>query len=134
MIIRPNCKLVNTDTQEILTYGNDNTTVFGGPWGELQKDQKAVWQSNAPTLDERKEERMREFSDLSFTMRNLLIPDYKLMNASLGVYTEQIKGSYLRTVEAFRVEFYRLSGLVIAAVSVEEVDAIQQNYPTQLVP
>ena len=133
-MIRPLYKLVNIETSEVLTYGDNNTTVFAGPWGNLQSEGKAVWQSNAPTLEEYKTIKIQEYSDLAFTKRSVLIPEYKLTNAALGVYEEAEKTSYLHTVEAFRTEFYRVKALIEVCVTKEEVDAITVNYPTVLIP
>ena len=51
--MRNQYKLVNTTTVETLTTGNDNTLIFGGPWGDLQQGGVAVWQDNTLTKAEK---------------------------------------------------------------------------------
>ena len=81
-----------------------------------------------PTLDELKLQKIEYFSQLAFDERAKILPEYKLINASLGVYdateTARIKG----IVEAFRTEYYRLEALCKQAKSVEELEAIEDNY------
>ena len=81
-----------------------------------------------PTLDELKQQKINYFSQLAFDERAKILPEYKLINASLGVYdateTARIKG----IVEAFRTEYYRLEALCKQAKSVEELELIQENY------
>jgi hypothetical protein len=71
------------------------------------------------------EKRIKHFSDLSFEKRALEIPEYKLVNASLGVYdaveTERIR----LIVERYRNEFYRLQALCLQAKTAEELELIQ---------
>lgn len=46
---KPKYKLINKETGEVATYGNDNTQVFGGPWGEVDfitKEPKYIWVEN----------------------------------------------------------------------------------------
>ena len=81
-----------------------------------------------PTLDEVRANKINYFSQLAFDERAKILPEYKLINASLGVYdateTARIKG----IVEAFRTEYYRLEALCKQAKSVEELELIQENY------
>ena len=81
-----------------------------------------------PTLDELKQQKINYFSQLAFDERAKILPEYKLINASLGVYdateTARIKG----IVEAFRTEYYRLEALCKQAKSVEELEVIEANY------
>ena len=84
-----------------------------------------------PTLDEVRANKINYFSQLAFDERAKILPEYKLINASLGVYdateTARIKG----IVEAFRTEYYRLEALCKQAKSVEELELIQENYQWQ---
>ena len=75
---------------------------------------------------------LNEFSMLSFEQRTELIPDYKLQNASLGVYDEQRMESFRKTIEAFRTEFKRLESKVKAAKNAKEIEKIKPNYPRKL--
>ena len=81
-----------------------------------------------PTLDEVRANKINYFSQLAFDERAKILPEYKLINASLGVYdateTARIKG----IVEAFRTEFYRLEALCKQANSIEELNNIEANY------
>ena len=81
-----------------------------------------------PTLDEVRANKISYFSQLAFDERAKILPEYKLINASLGVYdateTARIKG----IVEAFRTEYYRLEALCKQANSIEELNNIEANY------
>lgn len=43
-------KLIHRDTGEIVTYCDDNTVVFGGPWGAYDEEGKPyyIWVENIP--------------------------------------------------------------------------------------
>ena len=81
-----------------------------------------------PTLDEVRANKISYFSQLAFDERAKILPEYKLINASLGVYdateTARIKG----IVEAFRTEFYRLKALCENANTTNELELIEANY------
>ena len=81
-----------------------------------------------PTLDKLKQQKIEYFSQLAFDERAKILPEYKLINASLGVYdaieTERIR----QIVEAFRSEYYRLEALCKQAKSAEELELIESNY------
>lgn len=79
-------------------------------------------------LDQAKDIKIGYFSNLSFQLRQELIPDYKLINASLGVYSEQERDSIVAIVGSFRNEFYRLKGLVLQAENIAEVEAITDQF------
>lgn len=57
-MFRPKYKFVNIKTNEVLTYGDDNTIHFGGYWGELQREGKAEWRDNSPSIEEQKAEKL----------------------------------------------------------------------------
>lgn len=101
---------------------------------------KIVDMDNAELLGEgllKLEDMKRELTDyytaLSFHKRNELIPDYKLNNAALGVYDEKRMADYRATIKAFRDEVKGLIGLVDAARSAAELEAIQENFPTSII-
>ena len=81
-----------------------------------------------PTLDEVRDSKIQYFSQLAFNERAKLLPEYMLVNASMGVYdateTARIKG----IVETFRTEYYRLEALCKQAKSIEELEGIEDNY------
>jgi hypothetical protein len=84
-------------------------------------------------LDEYKQRRITELSDLAFTLREELIPEYKLLNASMDIYGETEKAVFLSTVQAFRDEFYRLKSLIKQAPDLDAVKAVKEDYPRKLV-
>lgn len=83
-------------------------------------------------LDAAKEVKIALFQEESFQKRQALIPDYKLQNASLGVYGETKKQEFINLVNKFRDEFYRLRGLVGQAKNIAEINAIKSNFPVEL--
>ena len=89
-------------------------------------------------LEDYKKERIEYVNQLSFQIRDKFLPDYKLINAGIDVYEDEAPGTkvkYKQTVKAFRVEFYRLKGLIESATTNDEVDTIvaSENYPTAIV-
>ena len=82
-----------------------------------------------PTLDELKASKINHFSTLAFDLREAILPEYKIMNAGLpDVYDPEEVLKIARVVTEFRTEFYRLKGLVEQATTVEELEAIEDNY------
>ena len=47
-------KLIHRDTSEVATYGDDNSVVFGGPWGARDEHGKPyyVWVENTVSPEE----------------------------------------------------------------------------------
>ena len=84
-----------------------------------------------PTLDELKQQKIEYFSQLAFDERAKILPEYKLINASLGVYDATETARIKAIVEAFRTEYYRLEALCKQAKSVEELELIEANYEIQ---
>jgi hypothetical protein len=81
-----------------------------------------------------KQDALEYYNALSFAKRGELIPDYKLENASLGVYEDKDRlSTYRETIKAFRAEYKRIEALVNSANSVEEIEAIKQNFPEELI-
>lgn len=74
------------------------------------------------------------FSNLSFQMRERVVPDYKLQNAVLGVYDEKTLASYRTTIQRFRDEFYRLKEAIESAKTLEELKAVKADFPTEIIP
>lgn len=81
-------------------------------------------------LDDIKRDLTEYYHALSFARRNELIPDYKLNNAALGVYDDKRLADYRATIQAFRDEVKRITGLVEAAKSAAELEAIEERFPT----
>lgn len=85
------------------------------------------------TLDEIREERIIYYSNLSFDLREELVPDYRLENAALGIYDEQRTADYRATVLAFKQEFQRLRGLIEEAKKPSDIEKIKEDFPTEIV-
>ena len=80
-----------------------------------------------------KKRAIHHYSDLAFTRRKALIPDYKLQNAGLGIYDADLASTYQVTVKAFRDEFYRIKAEIEKAKTVEAVEAVKANYPEAII-
>lgn len=87
----------------------------------------------AETITQARERKLREFSDMSLSLRRHLIPDYQLMNAGMGVYEEDRVQSYRVTVDSFRNEYHRLEAAVSKAKTVKELEAIKPSFPKTIV-
>ena len=86
---------------------------------------------NKITLDEYKQKRIEHFSQLSFTKRQMILPEYKIQNAALGIYNEEERARIKETIEAFRKEFNRLREKVQSAKTPDEVDKVKEKYPEE---
>ena len=80
------------------------------------------------TLEEVKASQINHFSNRAFELREIICPEYKLINASLGIYSEIESANIKRIVEEFRAEFYRLKTLVESATTIQEIEMITDNY------
>ena len=81
-----------------------------------------------PSLEELKASKIEYFSQLAFDKRSEILPEYKLINASLGVYTNEETLQIKSIVESFRTEFYRLKSLCESAFNETELNSIVDNY------
>jgi hypothetical protein len=77
-----------------------------------------------PSLEEYKAQKITEMSWLSLSAADKKYPEYKKVNALLGLYTEQEVEEIKSYSTAMRNEFYRLKGLIEAAVDTSDVDAV----------
>lgn len=84
-------------------------------------------------LKEYKKKMIERFSRTAFERRIGLLPDYKLQNASLGIYDQQTMAKIKATIEAFRDEFHRIEGLIKKAKSAKAIDAIKEKYPKEII-
>ena len=84
-------------------------------------------------LDEYKKRKIKELSDLAFTIRESIIPDYKIANACMGIYSEPDSSNIKATVQAFRDEFCNLKKQVETAQDVNIAAAVKENYPRDIV-
>lgn len=85
------------------------------------------------TLAEVKQRKIEYFSNLAFEKRSSILPDYKLQNALFGIYGKQTATNYRDTVRAFRDEFYRLQALVEQAKTFDEIEAVAESFPQEIV-
>ncbi len=99
----------------------------------VDKSPLELCESNLIELSDFKEIRLTEFSNLSFQKREKLIPDYKLQNASLGVYDEQKIENYRKTISAFRAEFKRIESKIKEAKNSEEIEKIRARFPEKII-
>ena len=88
-------------------------------WNEMSD----IWD-----LEAYKETCIAKVSDMSFELRQRTLPDYKLINASIGVYGGDGLVAIADTIEAYRLEFYRLKTAIEAAKSIDEVNEIVDNH------
>lgn len=82
-------------------------------------------------LAEYKRRKLEEFSELSFELREEIIPGYKLVNCALGIYDQEEDNKIKATVQAFRKEYYNLKKQIEEAENVLEIQAIVENYPRE---
>jgi hypothetical protein len=85
------------------------------------------------SLDDYKKMKIQFFSDLALEKRRAILPDYKLLNAAIGVYDEETSSQYKATIQAFRDEFYRIKKLIEQARMAKAVEAVSADYPRALV-
>ena len=64
-----------------------------------------------PSLDDVKQSKIQYFSSLSFERREEVLPEYKLVNAGLGIYDEEEVVRIVNIVKKYREEFYRCSAV-----------------------
>ena len=83
-------------------------------------------------LAEYKQTQIEHYSGLSFELRRAIIPDHRLQNVALGIYDEKTTANMKATVSAFRVEFYRIKGLIEKAASAKAVDEVQEKFPRKV--
>lgn len=107
--------------------------------GQKLVDDKIVDMDNAELidagllqLDDMKQQMREYFNALSFQKRQEIIPDYKLNNASLGVYDEQRIADYRVTIQAFRDEAKRITASIDDATGAAELEAIEAGFPSAI--
>ena len=83
---------------------------------------------HVPSLEELKASKIEYFSQLAFDKRSEIMPEYKLINASLGIYDETETANIKAITESFRAEFYRLKALCESATNEEELNNITDNF------
>lgn len=92
--------------------------------------------SNDGITPEKKHENelLIKLSEDSFKLREKLLPDYKLLNAVLGIYSNDDLAKFKKTCMDFRTEFYRVKALIELAESKEDKENAykQANFPKML--
>ena len=81
-----------------------------------------------PTLEESIKFKVDAFSREAFESRERILPEYKITNGALGIYDADMTEQIRNTVNSFRNEFYRLKTLCEACTSIEELNAVHNNY------
>jgi hypothetical protein len=118
----PKYKLVNTETNEILTYSDDNTIHFGGAWGYLQAEGKAGWQDNTIDLSQLKTEKINSFKQI--TSGELSSTDYKAIKYAEGLYTEEEYAPYKVQRQSVRDKYNAKIALIESCTSKEQLDLV----------
>ena len=81
------------------------------------------------SIDEIKQQKKAYFSGLSLQKRSEILPDFKIQNALMGIYDEEITTRYKKIIEAFRKEYHRLEKVIDQARSLDELDRIKAEFP-----
>ena len=84
------------------------------------------------SLDKVKQQKKAYFSALALQKRNEILPDYKIQNALMGIYDNEVAVVYKKTIEAFRKEYHRLEGVIDEATSLDKLDKIKAKFPKTL--
>lgn len=82
-------KLVNKETNEVLTLSDNNNLVFGGKWGRLQAEGKIEWMENTPSQEELDNEHnspiLRQIEELEGNqlrkLREIMLDKYNSMKS-----------------------------------------------------
>lgn len=131
MLIRVNKTTNQVDSSLIIPQleGFEDIELQDGfEWVDINSEWYRKYEMDSLKLVENK---ISYFSQLAFDERAKVLPEYKLINASLGVY-DAIETERIRLiVEHYRNEFYRLEALCKQANTAEELEAIEANYEIQ---
>lgn len=120
---------VEYDEIEVVSMGQDS------PIYDSQEEKVVELDSIAYIKDpeQYKADKIEEYSRLAFQIRQGFLPDYKLVNANGGRYDETITANIWATIEAFRVEFYRVKAIIDGATDQATIKSIAENYPTEII-
>lgn len=133
--IDKNGNIVEIDNDELLASGlleiEPSQKLINGKIAD--KSQAELIEDGLIKLDDIKQGMLELYNAISFAKRNELIPDYKLNNAALGVYDDRRMADYKVTIQAFRDEAKRITGLINGATSVADLEAIEERFPTSIV-
>jgi hypothetical protein len=132
-------------TPEALFPGFDSATMdFGKASGQcvpvrfgiengVVVDLDAAEPEPEPDIAALREQKLKDFEDISLGQRRHLIPDHQLLNAAIGIYDEARVKSIRDTVQAFRLEYGRLEKAVVGAKTSLALDAIKPSFPTAII-
>lgn len=99
----------------------------------VDKSNQEMIDDGSMTLDEIKANKIEEFSSQALSLRNNILPDYKIQNALMGLCDDQKTQSYKDTVEGFRAEFHRLKNDIEKARDLKAVEAIKADFPSKII-
>lgn len=99
----------------------------------VEKSLQEMLDEKLITLDEIKERKVDELSSHSLSLRNEILPDYKIQNALLGIYDDTKTEQYKKTINAFRGEFHRLKEEIQKARTLKALEAVRGNFPDKIV-
>lgn len=133
--------------EELLTGFDAKTMVFGKSAEQfipvhfeikdgVVVNQDPVLKANAPpaeTITRLRERKKKEITNRALFARSQLLPDYKLLNAGLGLYDDARVAAIRATVDAFRDEVNRVEAQIAKAKSAKELEAVHALFPTELV-
>jgi hypothetical protein len=137
--LSPYQKIIGQGTEERIVDKSPEELVAAGllkltPNQRLEEG-KIVTYSNEEMLDqgcidlaEYKRRKLDECSELSFELREEIVPEYKLVNSALGIYDEEEANRIKATVQAFREEYYIMERQVEAAKDVLKIQAATESY------
>lgn len=80
------------------------------------------------SIEELKRKLIEFYSFRSIEKRRQFIPDYKLMNCSLGVYEEEHINFIKSTIQAFRREFSRLKSAIASSQDPKDIEIIKDRF------
>jgi hypothetical protein len=80
-------------------------------------------------LDKFKRKRKAEFSALALQKGNEILSDFKIQNALMGIYDDEITAAYKKTIEAFCKEYHRLEEVIDEATSLDKLNEIKAKFP-----
>ena len=84
-------------------------------------------------LAEYKRRKLEEFSELSFALREEIVPGYKLVNCGLGLYDPETTQKIAAVVQAFREAYYDLKKQMEETEDSREIQAVFKNSTQRLV-
>lgn len=93
---------------------------------------RELYEKEQISLEEYKARRIEYFSRLSFQKRNEILPEYKVLNAALGIYDEKKTEMIKSTILAFKEEFKRVRDMIDGASTAEVVALAEALFPKRL--